>query len=959
MTTVPSDPLFDDQWHLQNTGQSGGRAGVDINVLPVWPDYTGDGVRVGVLDEGIDIDHPDLVAAYDPTLDFDSEEGDDNADATIDSEYHGTAVAGVIGQGRDNGTGGTGVAYDADLAGIRINYSNLTISALTAALERMQDFDVVNNSWGVNVRFADDFSNPSFATIAQALRDAAALGRDGLGTVVTFAAGNANADGDDVNYHNFQNSIYTISVAAIDRTGTVASFSTQGAANLVAAPGVAVVTPDNAGASGQLSGDYGSFSGTSFAAPNVAGVAALMLEANPALGYRDVQAILALSARDLGTESDLATNGATMINGGGFTVSHETAHGLVDAHAAVRLAESWTDQRTLANLDTILVNGGGGRSIPDNDPFGLVDSVLVTGDFLVEQVEVTLDIDHTFVGDLRVELISPSGTVSTLIDRPGQTSSNIFGDSDNDIGFTTSSTFHWGEAAAGEWSLRVSDNARFDTGTLNAWTLSIHGRADPVDDRYVFTDRYAEQAVAENGRLVLIDTDGGTDTLNAAAVTSDSTLSLAPGGQSFIDGVALSIGTTTVLENAYGGDGDDTLTGGAGDNLLDGGRGDDLFRVTSGDDTLVGGAGTDRIVFDQARSAYDASRDGEDLLFDPVQSGSADSVRAQSIEWFEFTDGLLSVDQIETDGIVAPPADGFNPAAYLAANPDLPADTDALAHFSDTGYREGRLLSFDATAYLVANPDVAAAGADALDHFTAFGRDEGRLVSFDAATYLALNPDVSAAGLTEADALTHYRLFGVAENRITAFDADDYLLANPDVAAAGEDALTHFKAFGGVEGRGVFDSDGYIALNPGIVGPDVSPTAVFEQTGGSFALAGTHANDRLVARSDTAVINGGAGNDTLVLAVDGVEAIGGQGADVFVVPARDDGGTDLGTYTLLEADASEGDRLQLPTAESDLGVTDIVTDDRPGVRVTGTDFEVTFIGVTSTAFAELYAVDLV
>src|SRR5207244_839354 len=104
------------------------------------------------------------------------------------------------------------------------------------------------------------------------------------------------ADGDNVNEHNFQNSIYTIAVAATDVNGKVASFSTPGAALLVSAPGVGIVTDDRAGNLGFVSGDYVSISGTSFAAPEVTGVIALMLEANPNLGYRDIQQILAYSS---------------------------------------------------------------------------------------------------------------------------------------------------------------------------------------------------------------------------------------------------------------------------------------------------------------------------------------------------------------------------------------------------------------------------------------------------------------------------------------------------------------------------------------------------------------------------------------------------------------------------------------------------------------------------------------
>src|SRR5213075_877092 len=114
-----------------------------------------------------------------------------------------------------------------------------------------------------------------------------------LGINIVFAAGNGGS-GDNVNYHNFQNDPYVITVAATDTYGHVASYSTPGAALLISAPGTAK-TDDRVGADGYSTSDYINISGTSYAAPYVSGVVALMLQANHYLGYRDVQDILAYS----------------------------------------------------------------------------------------------------------------------------------------------------------------------------------------------------------------------------------------------------------------------------------------------------------------------------------------------------------------------------------------------------------------------------------------------------------------------------------------------------------------------------------------------------------------------------------------------------------------------------------------------------------------------------------------
>ncbi|HVJ70317.1 MAG TPA: S8 family serine peptidase, partial [Sphingomicrobium sp.] len=174
-------------------------------------------------------------------------------------------------------------------------------------------------------------------------------------TILVKSAGNNRGSGFDTNYDNFTNHRQVIAVGAVDHNGVVSYYSTPGANLLVVAPsstyGVGLTTTDIAGAGGNNSGDYiTGFTGTSAAAPQVSGVVALMLEANPDLGWRDVQEILAMSARQVGDPASLtgsekyqwSYNGAANWNGGGMHFSNDYGFGLVDALAAVRLAESWT-----------------------------------------------------------------------------------------------------------------------------------------------------------------------------------------------------------------------------------------------------------------------------------------------------------------------------------------------------------------------------------------------------------------------------------------------------------------------------------------------------------------------------------------------------------------------------------------------------------------------------------------
>ncbi|WP_134494959.1 proprotein convertase P-domain-containing protein [Microvirga pakistanensis] len=145
-----------------------------------------------------------------------------------------------------------------------------------------------------------------------------------------------------------------------------------------------------------------------------------MLDANPLLGWRDVQEILAYSAWNTDpTSAGWITNGASNWNGGGLHVSRDYGFGLVDARAAVRLAETWTKTSTSANEVSAAYTAAVNQDIPDNTGASVSSSINVSNRIEIDHVEVTIDLNHTNVGDLIVELISPDGTRSRLINRLG------------------------------------------------------------------------------------------------------------------------------------------------------------------------------------------------------------------------------------------------------------------------------------------------------------------------------------------------------------------------------------------------------------------------------------------------------------------------------------------------------------------------------------------------------------
>ena len=191
VSAVPTDPLFTFQWHLQNTGQTGGTPGVDINVVPVWDDYTGNGVVIGVVDTGVEYIHPDLAAGYNSTLDHDALSGDDDAFAGP-GERHSTAVSGTIVASADNNIGVAGVAYGAEVAGFRMGFGFNTESQIEENFWLQSTVDISNNSWGYGGYFYDDLTSPTFLGTGAVLENAVTVGRGGLGTVVVFSAGNRN-----------------------------------------------------------------------------------------------------------------------------------------------------------------------------------------------------------------------------------------------------------------------------------------------------------------------------------------------------------------------------------------------------------------------------------------------------------------------------------------------------------------------------------------------------------------------------------------------------------------------------------------------------------------------------------------------------------------------------------------------------------------------------------------------
>ncbi len=296
--SAPNDPMFGDQYALNNSGQDGGTVDASIHALRAWIKTKGsEDVVVAVLDSGVDYTHEDLVAnmwirpknmaAYtDDELgtynDLNGFNGTDKVADPMDDNGHGTHCAGIIGAKGDNGIGISGINQTVKIMPLKFlgrggfGSTDDAIEAINYAIDRKKK--------GVNVRIIS--ASWGSTSKSRALEDTIRAAND-AGILFVAAAGNDGSNND--NRPHFPSNYdlpNVISVAALDRNDNLASFSNYGNKTVhIAAPGKDITST-------WLNNSYREASGTSMATPYVSGVAALIIANEPDISLKDLRARL-------------------------------------------------------------------------------------------------------------------------------------------------------------------------------------------------------------------------------------------------------------------------------------------------------------------------------------------------------------------------------------------------------------------------------------------------------------------------------------------------------------------------------------------------------------------------------------------------------------------------------------------------------------------------------------------
>ena len=473
-----NDELWDHQWYLHDTRYlTDNLPDISLHVEPVWrKGVTGSGVRVVVIDDGIDHTHPDLSHNYAEDLSHDFNGGDDDPSPADLTNSHGTRCAGEIAMMANNHLCGVGVAYNATIGGIRMLDGKIsdTIEALALSFA-LDKVDIFSSSWGPNDDGATVEGPGKLAS--EALRKGVTEGRGGRGVIYVWASGNGGGHGDDCNCDGYAASVFTLSVSSASQQGQATWYGESCTSTLTSTYSSGAYTDQKIATTDVGGGCTVSHTGTSAAAPLAAGILALVLQTNPGLTWRDVQHLVVFSSNP----QPLMANSGWKQNGAGLWYNPRFGFGILDANTIVEMASVWNNVpassqchltgETTQDLDTRQTENDNENDIGEKDVVAIKFSSEECDIDSVEQVEAIINVQHPVRGEVEALLVSPSGTRSHILSpRPSDLSDKGF------HSWSLMTVESWGEPASGSWHLYlVNRGGRGVEWEVGHCQLVIHG----------------------------------------------------------------------------------------------------------------------------------------------------------------------------------------------------------------------------------------------------------------------------------------------------------------------------------------------------------------------------------------------------------------------------------------------------------------------------------------------------
>ncbi|XP_053557480.1 neuroendocrine convertase 1 [Bombina bombina] len=547
-----NDPLWSKQWYLQDTRVNPSLPKLDLHVIPVWrKGITGKGIVVTVLDDGLEWNHTDIYANYDPEASYDFNEKDNDPFPRYDitnENKHGTRCAGEVAMVANNKKCGVGVAYNAKVGGIRMLDGVVTDAIEASSIGfNPQHVHIYSASWGPN----DDgktVEGPG-RLARKAFEYGIKQGRNGKGSIYVWASGNGGHQGDNCDCDGYTDSIYTISISSASQQGLSPWYAEKCSSTLATAYSSGDYT-DQRIVSADLHNDCTeTHTGTSASAPLAAGIFALALEMNPNLTWRDMQHLVVFTSE----YDPLANNKGWKKNGAGLMVNSRFGFGLLNAKALVDLADPKTWKEVPEKKECIVMDdnftprfirseGEITIEIPTKSCKGQDNYVMS-----LEHLQLETTIEYTRRGDLHITLTSPSGTSTVLLtERERDTSPNGFKNWD------FMSVHTWGEDPTGTWIVKITDvsGRTQNEGRIVNWKLILHGtstRPDHMTNPRVYTS----YNVVQNDRRGVEKMDFKKEQVYESNVTGNPTSTAATAESKEVEENAKSQAMLHLLQNAF------------------------------------------------------------------------------------------------------------------------------------------------------------------------------------------------------------------------------------------------------------------------------------------------------------------------------------------------------------------------------------------------------------------------